>query len=149
VYTTAAIDHPGQRPPPDPGQRSEQAHVLPHGQRRVQLQLLRSDPDQPPCLTGLSRAGQGIDSSDPDASGLGTDEAGDYFYEGRLAGPVAPHQAHNLARLDLEIETVKRVVPPVAFHETLRDQQLVLLTPVLSTGLVDRASRPGFPEYLY
>ena len=92
--------HPVHPPPEE--------QVLPPAQVLVQGDLLGDDSYQFADLLGLPGYGE---TSHPGVAAVGTEEAGEDGDGGRLAGPVGPQQAEDLALLDGEGDVVDRHRP--------------------------------------
>lgn len=131
--------------PAQSGQLGEQLEVAPHGQRRVDAEILGSDAEM---ATRLQRFHQRVDAVDQHGPGVRAPQPGDTRDERRLARSVVPQQTCDLAGFDLEIDAFEHVQAAVGLAHTARKKRRLCLrcAPLLSIGRPREDHLPAPPR---
>ena len=81
----------------------EEVQVLDHGELAIERELLRHVAD---ALPGRGAGVAQIDAGDAQRAAAGRQQTAEHAERGRLAGPVGPEQAEDLAAVDLEADMI-------------------------------------------
>jgi hypothetical protein len=104
-----------------PGQVERELHVLPHRQRRQQVEVLEHEPEPLGPERGQALLGQRgeVDAVDLDPPGCRTEHRAEHRQQRGLAAAGRPHDQDDLARHDGEVDPANGVDLYLALAEDL------------------------------